>query len=1050
MLTDPKILDKLEHIHNRYKALRYRALCPIDTEYAETREHYRDEPGAEAKLEWKPAKPGLRWGGSWTTAWFRGDVRVPAEAGGKRLFLSSSIDTLPAGLSGVETRVLCNGVSLGLFSSNHSVVMLCDNARSGERLHIAIEAYAGHDRSPLAPSGRREAILAETIRVPRKCRTYSGLSLAIENAEVSAFVYDLRVLLDLAAQLDANSLRRGRIVRGLARVFQTIDAVPHERPESSWMPKLKKARREMKPLLEARNGDTTPWFGLIGNSHIDTAWLWPLAETWRKCARTFSSVLNLMEQYPEFLFVQPASCHAEMTEKLYPEIFRRVRAMAKKGRWEPNGGTWVEPDGNIPSGEAFVRQFLVGQSATRRMFGYTSDVMWMPDTFGYSAALPQIMRGCGVHAFCTQKISWNDTTRFPHDSFHWRGIDGTEVLAHFTTTYVIPPDVPRLVQHWNQVADKDVQDRRLGAFGYGDGGGGPTIEMLESARRLEDVEGCPRAQYMRVGEFMRRMRDDLGDELPLWDGEIYLEMHRGTLTSIAGIKKGNRKLELALRDAEILSTAAAIEGMPYPASPLLEAWKDLLTNQFHDILPGSSIPEVNDEARATYARRIGEAREMSAQAMTALAGPTRGATKNLAVFNTLGWERTGEVVLDAAPRGARPADPEVMHQWVEDIEGAPRLYVEGVDLPALGVATVALEKGDAPPSDAPSPFRVAGNRVSTPHATVRFDKAGRIVSLVDKASGREIARKGGAAHSLLIGEDVPANWDNWDVDRSQILKRETEERLVARVVVADGPLQLRIRHRYELGHASELIQDVVFHASSPRIDFETAVEWRESHMMLHAAFDLDILANSARHEIQFGHTERPTHANQPDDWARFEVCAHKWSDLSDNAFGVAVLNDCKYGVGVVDDRLTLSLLRSGTGPDDRGDNGRHTFTYALLPHNGPWSVESVVRPAYELNVAPLSAPAPAKAFDRAPLIEVDAPQVIVEAVKWAEAGDAVVVRLYEAGKTATKATVRANFAARRAAETNMLEEEPRPLGLRGGAVRVDFRPFEIKTVRFEL
>ena len=1038
MITDPKIVQKLEQIWRRYMALRYRTVAEVSCEVAETREHFRNEPDGE--LKWKKAKRSVKWGGSWITAWFRGDATVPTECAGERVLLQSASHGAENGLQGVETRVLVDGVSRGLFSRNHSAVMLTAKAKAGAKHHIAVEAYSGHDRPPCNPGG-------QYIQVPRKAHTFEGLYLVLEREVVSGFVYDLRVLLDLVDRLDANSLRRAKIVRALSRVFAAVDAIPAEREEEHWTEGLAEARRIMRPLMETPNGPTTPFYGIIGNSHIDTAWLWPLAESWRKCSRTFSSVLSLMERYPEFLFVQPAACHAEMTERLYPEIFERVREKVREGRWEPNGGTWVEPDGNIPSGEAFVRQFLVGQGATRRMFGYTSDTMWMPDTFGYSAALPQIMRGCGIEFFCTQKISWNDTTVFPHDSFHWRGIDGSEVLAHFNTTYVIPPTVPQLIDHWNRVPDKDVQDRRLGAFGYGDGGGGPTVEMLESARRLRDIEGCPRAEYMTVSEFMTRLRDDIGYDLPTWDGEIYLELHRGTLTSIAKIKRGNRKLEFALRDAEMMGAIAALRGAEYPVDTLLEIWKDLLTHQFHDILPGSSIPIVNDQAFEMYERRIAEAREIAADGLKHVVGAPRGQAKALALFNALSWRRDGEIAIDDAPEGARPEG--VTHQWVAAPDGAKRLIVAGAELPALGSAILPL--GSAAEAGTESPFVVSGDRVETPHARVRFDKAGRIVSLIDKVSGREVVKPGGVVNCLLSGEDVPHNYDNWDIDRSQRLKRRAEDRLVASEVVAEGPLQLRIRRRYEIGFGSALVQDVVFHAESPQIDFETVVDWNEKHMLLQAGFDFDVLASSARSEIQFGHVERPTHENQADDWARFETCAHKWTDVSDNGFGVAILNDCKYGVGAVGGRLTLSLLKSGRAPDDRGEKGRHVFTYSVLPHAGAWSVESVVRPAYELNTRVLASSAPAQAEALASLVEVDAPNVIVESVKWAEEGDAVVLRLYEAGKTVADATVSFGFDAKSVAETNMLEEnasEPRLTKV--GSVRLRFRPFEIKTLRCEV
>jgi len=1028
MLTDRKIAGKLEKIEARYEALRFEAVTDVPVTMWETREHFRTVPGREA--EWRDAPRGTQWGDSWVTAWFRGSVRLPKACDGRRVFVRAR--------SGGETLFFVDGEPRGVFDGNHPAVMLTKRGKAGQRHRLAFEAYAGHTFPGTQPH--------ETGRVVEpKSRRFDGVELALEREDVSAFVFDLRALRQLARALDENSLRRNRIVRGLAQVYAIIDAMPAETDEASWRPKLAKARKVMKPLLEARNGSTAPFIGLIGHSHIDTAWLWPLAETWRKCARTFSSALSLIEQYPEFVFIQPAPCHAEVMRREYPSLFKRMQRMAAKGRWEPNGAMWVEPDCNLPSGESFVRQLLVGQRATREMFGVTADTLWLPDVFGYSAALPQILRGAGVEFFCTTKMSWNDTTRFPYDTFWWKGIDGTPVLAHFNASHCWP-DPQTLIGQWRWVQHKDVQDRRLCAFGFGDGGGGPMAEMCEMARRVADLEGCPRTAYTTVSDFMQGIRDELTD-LPEWAGELYLELHRGTLTSIAGIKRGNRKAELALRDAELLCTRAALRGAAYPAAELLALWKELLTNQFHDILPGSSIAEVNDEAIESFDSCIAEARGLGDDALGALVGPARSNSRRRLVVNTLSWDRTGEIVIPDAPEGARPADPGVRAQWVEDVEGDRVLVVSGPTVPALGSAAVELAEGE-PGGD--SPFTVEHRRLDTPHATVRFDRAGRIVSLVDKASGREIVRRGGALNALLVGEDIPAGWDNWDIDNDHRLKLAVEDRLVSREVVADGPLQVRIRSQYQVGAKSTLTQDMVFHADTPRIDFETVVDWAETHTLLKAGFALDVLADTARHEIQYGHVERPTHRNLPQDVARFEVCAHKWTDLSEAGFGVALLNDCKYGVGVEGSEIRLSLLKSGTHPDARGDAGRHRFTYALLPHASGFSVESVVRPAYELNVSPIVRPLGPTAEAFGSLLTVNAPNVIVESVKWAEEGTALIVRLYEAAKSGTAATVRFHVPVQSVAKTDLLEENGKGLRLRRGAASLRLRPFEIATLRCEL
>jgi alpha-mannosidase len=1021
MITDRKILGKLEQIETRYDALRYEVLAQVPMRFVETREYLRTEP---TTADWQPAPAGTRWGGDWVTAWFSGDVRLPANVAGRKVFVRAK--------TGGETLFLVDEVHLGVFDPNHPVVLMTLQANPAHTYHLAFEAYSGHSipgtqpQDHLTPQGERS-------------RTFDGVEMVLEREDVSAFVFDLRVLCQLMRSLDEDSLRRNKIIHQLGKVYACVDAMPTERAEQSWRPKLAEARALMQPLLQAVNGTTMPYMGLTGHSHIDTAWLWPLAETWRKCARTFSSMLNLMEQYPELLFIQSQPCQTEVMRDEYPDIFRRMQKMVAAGRWEPNGGMWVEPDCNIPSGESFVRQLLVGQRATRAFFGYTSDTLWLPDVFGYSAALPQILRGCDVQFFCTTKINWNDTTRFPYDTFVWKGIDGTSVIAHYNAIHCWP-DPATLIQQWNWVQHKDIQDRRLCSFGFGDGGGGPMAEMAEVARRVQDLEGCPRSGYTTVSRFMQGIRDDLTD-LPTWSGELYLELHRGTLTSISEIKRGNRKTEFALRDAEFLATLAHLKGQPYPATEFLALWKQLLTNQFHDILPGSSIAEVNDLAIATFHQLQEQAQAHTTRALQALAPQGNSA---LLVTNSLSWNRTGELTLSDVPANLSPADQTITAQWVHDVTGAHRLILSGMRIPALGYACLRLHA--QPPAERPSSFSFHENRLETPHARVTFDEIGRISSYVLKTNEREIVRPGGALNELLCGEDIPEAWDNWDIDRDQALKMHAQTTLLERRVVANGPLQLRIRSVYRLGDDSQLAQDMIFHAGTPQVDFETRVDWHEKHMLLKAGFELNVLADTARHEIQYGHVERPTHTNLPQDRARFEVCAHKWTDLSDNGFGVAVLNDCKYGVGVNGNAIRLTLIKSGTHPDPRGDEGTHVFTYSLLPHAGPFSVQSVVRPAYELNtpVTSVLTSTDGTGFDG--LLAVDEPNVIVESIKWAEQEDAFVVRLYEAGKLSGDVHVQFKTPIRAVSETNLLEENPHPLAMSDQRVSFFMHPFEIKTL----
>ena len=1029
MILDPKIPAKIVQLEQTYERLRYRTLEAIPMEIAETREHFRAVPEG---LDWRPVREGELWGQDWGSAWFRGTVTIPSEMDGERAFLR-------AATGGPEAMLLVDGTIRGSFDPNHPVRVLDLAAQGGRTYAIALEAYAGHDFPGVHPA-HTEGSADGVVYVRPEDRRFGGVALVAERRDVSAFTFGLRALRQLADSLDINSLRRARIVRAYEAIFRLVWARPEETDEPTWRAALDLARGVIDPLLKERNGPTAPTMGIVGHSHIDTAWLWTVAETHRKLARTYSSALALMDQYPEFRFTQSAAYHYERCRELYPEVFARVVERVREGRWEVNGAMYIEPDCNLPSGESFARQALVGQRSYREMFGHYTDALWQPDVFGYSVALPQILRLSGVRYFLTTKLGWNDTNRFPMDTFWWQGLDGTRVLAHFNEMQG-ELDPAKLTKLWNDVVHKDVQDRRLVGFGWGDGGGGPTEEMIEMGRLCENLEGCPRTEYTSISEFMQGMERDL-DALPTWVGELYLELHRGTLTSIAGIKRLNRRCELALRDAELAWTLAALKGNAYPREDFLAAWKVLLVNQFHDILPGSSIAAVNDQALEELSGLEDRVAEIESEAHALLAGDTDGPGA-LSVVNSLSWERTGEMSFVRLEGFALPSGE--VSQAYEDVDRVPHLAVAGLRLAPLGATPASpLPSGGEGSGVRGSSFTVQDDLVETPFARVRFDAEGRIASFWDKKAERELVRPGGSLNRLEIGEDVPAVWDNWDIDRDQRLKMRPLGPRVSREVVADGPLQLRIRTRYDFGMGSMLWQDTVFHSGTPRVDFDTVVEWREKYQLLKAAFDLDVRADSARHEIQYGHVSRGTHDNTTWDRAQFDVCAHKWTDLSEEGYGVAFLNDGKYACTVKEGTYRLTLVKSGRHPDPRGDEGRHRFAYAMLPHPGGFSVESVVRPAYEFNLAPtlVEGAAPVSVS----LLSVDAPNVIVEAVKWAEDQEAFVVRLYEAGRTGTWATLRFGVPVASIEETNLLEEDGKSVALEDGAARLWFRPFEIKTL----
>jgi len=1028
MIVAQKTLKKVSRMVSTYDERLFIPVVECQVEMTETKAHFRKVPN---HLDWTPVQPGSTWGEMYGNAWFRTVVDLPDALAGKPIYLQADTqawETLV--FAGAELKgIICKELETGGRGFHHTVLVdPCPAA--GKRLHLAIECYAGHPCIGCHPLDEREVKWQD----PAKFRkVFSSMRLVQKDDVVARFVFDLKVLVNLMETLEETSFRKGAIAVCLEHVFMLVTQVPNEVPQEEVNNGLKAAIECMKPLLAAKNGDSAPTAAVIGHSHMDTAWLWPISETVRKCARTFSEALNLMEQYPEYCFIQSSVLHLSWMEKEYPELFQRITKRIREGRWEPNGASWIEPDCMIPSGESFIRQLPKARQYTMEHFGYAGNIYWIPDSFGFSAALPQILKGCGVPFFATTKVTWNEINRFPYDSFRWRGIDGSEVIAHIIETQVMPTpqDLIHLLNGGeknpnrvggNPVRHKDVTDKRLIAYGYGDGGGGPMFEGIEMLRRMEDLEDCPKTRHTKAGDFMETLAENT--RLPVYHGELYLEGHRGTLTSLQQIKKNNRRLEAVLHDLDFMAAAQFARGEKVDVEELDQLWKILLLNQFHDILPGTTLPEVHDKSIRETENAITEAEKASSR----LAGEG-----DVNLVNSLSWSRTATVALDS---GLCPQSLEA--QKVKDVNGRNLSLVQA-NLPPfssvpLGEAAQAVPEG--------SPFSFDANVLSTPFARITFNNDGEIESCIDSASGRELCGEG-PLNRLIIMEDFPWLWDNWDVDSDSSLKQRPALSKTTLEVVASGPLQFRLRRRANLGRASFLIQDVIASAHSPQIDFETRLEWSETHSFLQASFPLSLYASFARYDIPFGHLERTALPNTSEDLARFEVCAHKWTDISENRFGVAFLNDGKYGCSYRNGEYRLSLAKSGGHPDPRGDKGVYSFTYSLLPHAGGFTAPGVARPAYELN-------APVKALEGMPfesLCSVEQENIIVETVKVAESGDALVLRLYEAERQGGDVTVRLPAGTRRVALCDMIEREERELAIDCGAVRFFIKPFQIITLK---
>jgi alpha-mannosidase len=830
----------------------------------------------------------------------------------------------------------------------------------------------------------------------------------------------------------------------------SLGPLPEEAREAA-----REARRVVAGRLARIREDYPPVgrLALTGHAHLDLAWLWPVAETRRKARRTFASVLGLMDRYGDFTFNQSSAQLYRWIEDDDPGLFERIRERVAEGRWEPVGGSWVEADCQLPAGEAFARQLFYGQRYFEERLGRRCTVAWFPDTFGYSPGLPQLFRGAGLSGFFTYKLNWSETNDFPHDLFVWEGIDGSRVVAHTFenpgTDYngdVAPLD---LYGTWRNFKGKRYHGESLFSFGWGDGGGGPSEKMLENHARLRDFPAMPRLRMARVDDFFAALPED---GLPRWVGELYLELHRGTLTTQARVKQLNREAEHRLLEAEAFATLAARRGAGYPAEELERLWKALLLNQFHDILPGSSISEVYEDTHRELEDTVARAGEMRNLALRALAGDREEADSvdRVMVANAALYPRPLTAILPVdegvtvAGAGGEPLPAQ---------RTAEGLLVHAPDrtVPGLGWTSLALLE-DAPDVVAPeaaSGVRAGGSggRISIENELLRVEigDGGDLHSVYDKEAGREVLD--GRGNRLLAYADKPANWDAWDIQEGYEAEGEEVPGAESVEVVEAGPLRAAVRVERRFG-GSRISQTYKLLSGSRRLDIETRVEWHERQVLLRALFPVGVRSHEATFETMYGVVRRPTHRNTSWDAARFEVSAHRFADLSEPGYGVALLNDGKYGHSARDNVLGISLLRGPLYPDPSSDEGEHRFTYSLFPHPGDWTEAGVTAEAFALN-SPLVATVGGGDPSEHGLVEVEGVELALGALKRAEEGDAVILRVYEPHGKRGHATLRFAFDVERIQRVNLLEEPEGTVETERGEVRLDVRPFEVLTLRLE-
>lgn len=997
---------KIKKFINRLGRIILSETIPLEATFAAS----KDPVPFPSRLElaYKPITEGEKWGDAWDSAWFELNGTIPTAWKGKKVV--AQLDFNGEGLVFDETGLPLQGITNGsVFDPGYArdIFPLYNRAKGGESVHLCVEAAAnGLFGIKMNPNAERDC--------PTRHGTYTGQVNKIRLAVFETDRYDLwndsLVLYTLQGALPEGDTRSERLLDGMNRM---VDAYA-DNPDN-----VRRCRDLLKPLLALPANASAVTATSIGHAHIDTGWLWPVRETIRKSARTFSSQLALLDEYPDYVFGASQPAHYEMVKRHYPALYEKIRKAVADGRWEPQGGMWVEADCNVISGESMVRQFLHGKNFFMDEFGFDVKNLWIPDVFGYSASLPQIMKQAGVDYFLTQKLSWSQFNNFPYTTFMWRGIDGSSVLTHFPpeNTYNSGLDADQLRKAEHNFREKAVLDEMMVLFGVGDGGGGPKAEHLERGRRQQNLEGCPKVKFGRADDFFKRISAASG-QLPIWSGELYLELHRGTLTTQARTKRGNRMLEQALRVTEYLLACGAIGD--YPQETLDKLWKVLLINQFHDIIPGSSIHMVYEVTEREHQEALATCRQLQTEAAQRLLSED---DQSLTLINTTSLAYEHPVTLPDGWLGAAGIPCQ------QEPDGT---VVALPCLPPQGICSLTR-------SSQPAKANV-DNTLVLENELVRYTFAdnGEITEAFDKEDERAFLV--GNGNVLTLYEDQPNNWDAWDIDifyEDQALETATA---VNHDSLGKGTIRQGICFELKIG-SSTIRQKAYLASNSKRIDFQTEVDWHERHRMLRVAFPTAVRSDEATFDIQYGYAKRSTHRNTSWDMARFEVAAHKYADLSTLDYGVALLNDCKYGHKILENTIDLNLLRSPTHPDPDADQGKHVFTYSLLPHSGSFMASTVIAEATQLNQPPLC-------FDGykhdtlTPPVTVSGRGVALEVLKKAEKTDDLIIRLVEQFGKETTATLTLRDKAATLVEVDLMEwndiETPKPS-------EIAMKPFEIRT-----
>ena len=995
--------------------------------------------------QWKDYVMGTAWNQVDAHRWFRTTITIPESMDGKHVeFLITTGREGEWDATNPQMIFYLDGQLIQGIDVNHREVTISGKAKAGDSYEIAVLAYSGMVEGDLV------------------IHTYL---IAVDD-RVQKLYYDLLIPLQSAYVLKkADEENYRRVLQSMAPALDALDL--RDAYSEKFYSSIEKAEQILKEAFYSEEREC-PTVSAIGHTHIDIAWLWTVEQTREKVLRSFSTVLRLMEQYPDYKFMSSQPILYQFVKEQEPEMYEKIKERIREGRWEVDGAMWLEADCNLTGGESLVRQIIKGHRFFLEEFGKESKSLWLPDVFGYSAALPQILKKSGIPYFMTTKIAWNQYDQLPNDTFIWKGIDGSEVFAFMptttdydkdqglnisfsdtrnTTTYtgIVNPNMA--LGTFKRFQNRDLTEDTLMLFGFGDGGGGPTKEMLESAERLKyGIPGIPKIRQEFEQDYFDRTYERIHDlpDMPTWDGELYFEYHRGTLTSMARNKRSNRKNEILYEQIETASCMAGIEKDEQLQNVLDKGWDILLINQFHDIVPGSSIKPVYEQTDKEYHEIEEAGKEELNRVVSAAVGRLSMEKEGVVVMNTQGYERDDLVVLDDGTEIPRLVDEDGRNVPAQKTaDGRYLLYVSHI--PPLGYKKLyeteeLLEESTGKEWD---------YTFENPFIKVCFNEKMEITSLYEKEAEKELIQEGRCGNVLRTYEDRPMQWDNWDIDVFYQRKPYEADWYSPARVIENGEVRMVVE--FECGFLdSTVTQQVCLYHQIPRIDFRTKADWKTHHVILKTHFPVDVNTTRASYEIQFGNVERETTNNYSWDTAKFEACGHKWADLSENSSGISLLNDCKYGYGIKKGDMSLTLIKSGTYPNEDADIGEHEFTYSIYPHAGRWQEAKTVEMAYNLNVPML-----AKRTGRQEgcggeyesFLKCSQESCFVEVIKKAEDGNGVIVRMYENKNNRVRAQIQTAYPIAHVYECNLLEENEEELTAGKNCFETVFKPYEIKTFR---